>query len=97
MDRYKVELLLAGHAHSYERFAPQTSSGQSSSTGIRQITVGTGGKDSQGFGAPAPHSVRRQDHIFGVEKLTLREGAYDWRFVADPTTPFTDSGSGTCS
>lgn len=96
MDQYKVELLLAGHAHSYERFEPQTSTGQSSSTGIRQITVGTGGKDTQNFGPAAPHSVVRKAGIFGIEKLTLREGAYDWRFLADPTTPFSDSGSGSC-
>ncbi len=38
-----VELYLAGHAHSYERFVPQHADGVASSTGITQVTVGTGG------------------------------------------------------
>ena len=96
MDANKVDLLLAGHAHSYERFAPQTASGSSSSTGIRQITVGTGGRDSQGFGTVLPNSVVHQNHIFGVMKLTLNPTSYSWSYVPDPTTPFSDSGSGNC-
>jgi Calcineurin-like phosphoesterase len=96
MDTNKVDLLLAGHAHSYERFAPQTASGSASSTGIRQITVGTGGRDSQGFGTVLPNSVVRKNHIFGVLKLTLSPTSYSWSYIADPTTPFSDSGSGSC-
>jgi Calcineurin-like phosphoesterase len=96
MDTNKVDLLLAGHAHSYERFAPQTASGSASSTGIRQITVGTGGRDSQGFGTVLANSVVRKNRIFGVLKLTLSPTSYSWSYVADPTTPFTDSGSGNC-
>ena len=95
-DANKVDLLLAGHAHSYERFAPQTPSGSASSTGIRQITVGTGGRDSQGFGTVLPNSVVRKNKIFGVLKLTLSPTSYSWSYVADPTTPFSDSGSGSC-
>jgi hypothetical protein len=96
MDANKVDLLLAGHAHSYERFAPQTASGSASSTGIRQITVGTGGRDSQGFGTVLPNSVVRKNHIFGVMKLTLNPTSYSWSYVPDPTTPFSDSGNGNC-
>jgi hypothetical protein len=96
MSSHGVDLLLAGHAHSYERFSPQTNTGQASSTGIRQISVGTGGRDSQGFGTVAANSVVRKNHIFGVMKLTLEPTSYRWEFVADPTTPFVDSGTGTC-
>lgn len=96
MDANKVDLLLAGHAHSYERFAPQTASGSASSTGIRQITVGTGGRDSQGFGTVLPNSVVQKNHIFGVMKLTLNATGYSWSYIADPTTPFSDSGNGNC-
>jgi hypothetical protein len=96
MDANKVDLLLAGHAHSYERFAPQTASGTASATGIRQITVGTGGRDSQGFGTVRPNSEIRKNKIFGVLKLTLSPTTYTWAYVADPTTPFADSGSGSC-
>jgi hypothetical protein len=96
MGANKVDLLLAGHAHSYERFAPQTASGSASSTGIRQITVGTGGRDSQGFGTVLANSVVRKNHIFGVLKLTLSPTSYSWSYVPDPTTPFSDSGSSNC-
>jgi Calcineurin-like phosphoesterase len=92
-----VDLLLAGHAHSYERFAPQNPAGNADdASGIRQITVGTGGRDSQGFGTVIPNSVVRKNKIFGVLKLTLRATGYDWAYVPDPTTPFSDSGTGTC-
>jgi hypothetical protein len=97
MGTYDVDLLLAGHAHSYERFAPQTASASASSTGIRQISVGTGGRDSQGFStAIAANSQVRKNRIFGVQKLILQPTSYSWSYVADPTTPFTDSGSGDC-
>ena len=96
MSQYHVDLLLAGHAHNYERFYTQTSAGVSSSTGIREIIVGTGGQDMRPFGTTAKNSSLRKTNIFGVLKLTLSSGSYSWSYVADPSTPFTDSGSGTC-
>jgi hypothetical protein len=92
-----VDLLLAGHAHSYERFAPQNPAGQLDNTsGIREIVVGTGGRDSQGFSSPVPNSLVRKNQIFGVMQLTLHATGYDWAYVPDPATPFADAGSGTC-
>jgi Calcineurin-like phosphoesterase len=92
-----VDLLLAGHGHAYERFAPQNPAGQlDDATGIREIVVGTGGRDSQGFSAPVPNSLVRKNQIFGVMKLTLHPTSYDWAYVPDPATPFADAGSGTC-
>jgi Calcineurin-like phosphoesterase len=97
MDARGVDLLLAGHAHSYERFAPQNAAGQADPNGIREIVVGTGGRDSQGFGTVVPNSLVRKNQIFGAMKLTLHATSYDWEFERDPATPFADSGSGTCS
>ncbi|MBP2323478.1 3',5'-cyclic AMP phosphodiesterase CpdA [Kibdelosporangium banguiense] len=92
-----VDLLLAGHSHSYERFAPQTPSGvPDDARGIREIVVGTGGAFYTGFAKVMPNSLVRKDKIFGVLKLTLRPDSYDWAFVAAPETPFTDSGTGQC-
>jgi hypothetical protein len=96
MSAKKVDLLLTGHAHSYERFAPQDASAQPDSTGITEIIVGTGGRDSQGFGTVVPNSLVRKNKIFGVMNLALTAGGYRYSFVPDPTTPFSDSGSGTC-
>jgi Calcineurin-like phosphoesterase len=91
-----VDLLLAGHAHSYERFAPQNAAGQPDPAGITEFAVGTGGRDSQGFGTVVANSQVRKNQIFGVMKLALRPTGYDWQFVPDPATPFADSGTGTC-
>ncbi|MGS0687641.1 metallophosphoesterase [Nakamurella sp. GG22] len=96
MSANKVDLLLTGHAHSYESFAPQNAAGQSDPAGIREIIVGTGGRDSQGFGTVAANSLVRKNHIFGVMKLSLTATGYGYSYVPDPTTPFTDSGSGSC-
>ncbi|EME61684.1 metallophosphoesterase [Amycolatopsis decaplanina] len=97
MHRGGVDLLLAGHSHSYERFAPQTPSGERDDVnGIREIVVGTGGSFHSGFATIMPNSLVRESQVFGVLKLTLRPASYDWAFVAAPETPFTDSGTGTC-
>jgi hypothetical protein len=48
-------------------------------------------------GAPAqPNSEVRNDDTFGVLKLTLRNGSYDWEFVPEAGKTFTDLGSRTC-
>jgi hypothetical protein len=86
-----------GHEHFYERFAPQSPDGVADpSRGIRQITMGTGGKSRFGFGGIAPNSELRENRFHGVLKLTLRDEAYDWRFVAAPAGRVVDSGATTC-
>jgi len=93
-----AEVVLAGHEHHYERFAPQTPAGVADpATGIRELVVGTGGKSLQGFGTIAANSEVRSS-TYGVLKLTLRQSGYGWQFVRDPTngSTFTDSGSGAC-
>jgi hypothetical protein len=97
MYAHNVDLLLTGHAHSYERFAPQNASGaRDDARGIREIVVGSGGAFYTGFGATAANSEVHKPSIFGVLKLTLHPSSYDWSFVPDPSTPFADAGTGTC-
>jgi acid phosphatase type 7 len=95
-----ADLVLAGHEHSYERFAPQDPAGHSDSDhGIREIVVGTGGKDHTPLGFARDNSEVRNDSTFGVLKLTLSPGAYAWEFIPVPQrigTPFRDSGTGIC-
>ena len=91
-----VDLLLSGHAHSYERFAPMNASGAATTNGVRQFVVGSGGSFFTGFATTVANSQVRKSSVFGVLKLTLHAGSYDWSFVADPSTPFTDSGTGSC-
>jgi hypothetical protein len=83
--------------HFYERFAPQTPAGvANASTGIRQFTVGTGGKSLAGFATIAANSEIRDNQTFGVLRLTLHADGYTWRFVPIAGKTFTDTGSGFC-
>jgi acid phosphatase type 7 len=90
-------LILAGHEHSYERFAPQDALGQADPVhGIRQITVGTGGRSHTFLGFAQPNSEVRNADTFGVLKLTLSPGKYKWEFVPEAGGKFRDFGEGTC-
>ncbi len=92
-----VEMLLSGHSHDYERFAPQNATGGLDNTrGVRQFVVGTGGAFFTGFGSPHANSQVRQNATFGILQLTLRSTGYDWRFVPEAGKTFSDSGSNAC-
>ena len=92
-----ADVILGGHAHDYERFAPQNPSGQlDNARGIRQFVVGTGGAFWTSVGTPKPNSQIRQNNTYGVLKLTLHPTSYDWQFVSESNKPFTDSGTGQC-
>jgi Glycosyl hydrolase family 99/Calcineurin-like phosphoesterase len=95
--RAKAEIVLVGHDHDYERFAPQTPSGVLSPTrGIREFVVGTGGKNHYRIGAPIANSRVRNDDTFGILRLTLKPKGYAWRFIPEAGKTFTDSGSSRC-
>jgi hypothetical protein len=92
-----ADVVLNGHEHIYERFAPQAPSGVADPPrGIRQFTVGSGGKNHTPVVAVQPNSEVRDTTTFGVLKLTLRPDGYDWQFLPDASGTFTDSGSGAC-
>jgi hypothetical protein len=92
-----VDVVVNGHEHFYERFAPQTPAGAPDPTrGIRQFTVGTGGRSRFGYATLAPNSELRENRTSGVLKLTLGEGRYGWEFVSAPTGRVLDSGETTC-
>ena len=92
-----VDLILNGHDHIYERFAPQTPDGLFDPVrGIRQFTVGTGGSNHTSLVTIAANSEVRNADTFGVLKLTLRLTGYDWDFVPEPGGTFTDDGSQEC-
>ena len=92
-----ADLVLVGHSHDYERFAPQNASGVLDRTrGIREFVVGTGGAFFTGLSSPKPNSEVRQNNTFGVLKLTLHPTSYDWQFVPEAGKTFTDAGSEAC-
>nr|CAA9321681.1 MAG: hypothetical protein AVDCRST_MAG46-865 [uncultured Nocardioidaceae bacterium] len=89
--RHRADLVLNGHLHAYERFAPQTPAGEASPEGIREFVVGTGGASHYPFGDPAAYSQKRITGAFGVLRLILRPQAYLWRFI-DTSGNVLDSG-----
>jgi hypothetical protein len=92
-----ADVIVGGHDHDYERFAPQTPDGAADpQRGIREFVVGTGGKNHRPFGQAKPNSELRDATAFGVLKLTLKAGAYEWQFIPEAGKTFADSGSGTC-
>jgi Calcineurin-like phosphoesterase len=99
MDGAGVDVLLVGHNHIYHRWAPQDADGNRDADGIRQFTVGTGGRSLYPLGKkPRPENlVAVQRKAFGVLHLTLRGDRYDFAWVGLPTDPaFTDAGSFAC-
>ena len=93
-----VDVVLNGHEHFYERFAPQDDQGRpDSARGIREFIVGTGGGALESFKQSAANSEVRDDHTFGVLKLTLRPHGYAWEFVPVAGQPFRDAGEAQCT
>jgi PKD repeat protein len=92
-----AELVIVGHDHDYERFAPQSPNGVlDSAYGIREIVAGTGGGGLFTAHAPVPNSEALNDNTNGVLKLTLHANGYNWKFLPIPGETFTDSGSTHC-
>jgi len=92
-----ADVVLGGHDHHYERFAPITPEGTvDPERGVRQFIVGTGGGRLRGLGStihPASEHVRDGTH--GVLKLELGEGRYAWEFI-DARGRVLDRGEDAC-
>jgi hypothetical protein len=92
-----VEVVLAGHDHTYERFAPMDPQGNPDpATGIVQFVVGTGGAPLREIETVHPYSEAHNDSTFGVLQLTLEPDAYAWDFVPVEGQSFDDRGRATC-
>jgi len=92
-----ADLVLAGHEHSYERFAPQDPDGRSDPQhGIREIVIGTGGRSHDFLGFAMASSEVRDFETYGVLKLTLAPQGYTWEFLPEEGKNFNDSGTGIC-
>jgi hypothetical protein len=92
-----ADVVLAGHDHHYERFAPMAPDGAlDPARGIRQFVVGTGGRSLYPTFVPRVGSEVRNAVTYGVLALTLHPDGYDARFVPEAGAAFTDPTSGRC-
>ncbi len=94
---HNADLILNGHDHIYERFAPQDPNGVSDAIrGLREFIIGSGGANHTTLVTTAVNSEVRNTDTYGVLKLTLHPTSYDWQFVPEAGKTFTDSGTGVC-
>lgn len=77
-----ADIMLAGHDHSYERWAKMDCAGNASASGIREFKVGSGGNQLYPFGSQPATLQARNNTDYGVLKLVLHENSYDWSFIA---------------
>ncbi|MBD8532859.1 metallophosphoesterase [Massilia sp. CFBP 13647] len=96
-----AELVLSGHDHDYERFAPQDAHGNADLRGLRQFVVGTGGAYPTPFLRWRANSETRDASRNGVLRLRLYAGGYDWEFLEAtppqlPNASPPDRGSARC-
>ena len=93
---FGVDLVLNGHDHDYERFAPQDPKGKADpGRGIREFVIGTGGGGVYKFETIRPNSEVRDNTSYGVLKLTLAPTSYVWEFLPAVGT-FRDAGEASC-
>ncbi|MHC1784206.1 MAG: metallophosphoesterase [Anaerolineaceae bacterium] len=94
---YGADVVVSGHDHGYERFAPQDGDDLADPDGIRQFVVGTGGSELREFGEVKPNSEVRDNSTHGVILFRLFPGRYEWEFLPVEGGTFTDKGEGKCS
>jgi hypothetical protein len=90
LARGGADVVLAGHDHHYERFAP--------TNGIRSFVVGTGGRSHYPVlrRLARPRSVIANWRTYGVLRVTLHVGRYEWQFVPAAAASFRDYGAASC-
>lgn len=91
----RADVILNGHDHNYQRFAPVTPAGATASDGVREFVVGTGGRDLYSLGAMA-NLQAGNNTSWGVLKMVLHNSTYEWRFVSITGQTYSDSGTSAC-
>lgn len=76
-----AELVLNGHDHHYERFAPQNPDGERDDNGLVELLGGMGGANPYSIEEVQPHSEKRLTDTFGVVKLNFTDTGFSWDLV----------------
>ena len=98
-ELYKAgaEVVLNGHNHHYERFAPQDANGTYRAKGVREFVIGTGGSQLEEFVTTQPNSLVRYVAGWGVLRMNLSAGKYSWKFLPVLGAVSADTGAANCS
>ncbi|MDP9296549.1 MAG: metallophosphoesterase [Actinomycetota bacterium] len=102
LDEAGVDVVLNGHFHNYQRWRAQDAFGHPDPNGISEFIVGTGGDTFENdfpTDKQQPANLEAyQAHSFGVLKMTLHDGSYDYEFVPAPgQRPYEDAGHASCN
>ncbi|MFE4257749.1 discoidin domain-containing protein [Streptomyces sp. NPDC056883] len=92
----KADLVLNGHDHHYERFAPQDPNGNATADGITEIVGGMGGAEPYDIETVQPNSQKRISGTYGVLKLDFTDTGYSYSYVATDGTTKDTSPKYTC-
>lgn len=92
----KADLVIVGHDHNYQRYAPMDGSQVARSDGLVQLIVGTGGANDYALLGTHPLLRASQNTTFGVVALTLSPLGYEGRFVPVAGASWTDHFNGSC-
>jgi hypothetical protein len=91
-----VDLVLVGHDHNYQRYAPMDNAGRVDTVkGIREFVVGTGGHSHFETKSMVGQEVVNTD-TWGVLRVVLGRSSYQWTFLPEPGRTFSDSGETAC-
>lgn len=96
LNQFGADVVLNGHDHDYERYAPQDADARPTATGIREFVVGTGGYSLYDRVSQQRNSELWENRTWGVIRFTLKSGSYDWEFVPIDGQSFRDFGSASC-
>ncbi|WP_405746502.1 metallophosphoesterase [Streptomyces sp. NBC_01525] len=93
----KAELVLNGHDHHYERFAPQNPDGKrDDKNGIVELLGGMGGAHPYKIEEVQPNSQKRLTNTFGVVKIDFTDTGFSWDLVGTDGKTKDSSPSYTC-
>ena len=93
---HQAEFVISAHDHFYERFGPMDSGyAADKDRGVRQFIAGSGGAPLYRAVNRFPNSERIVE-AFGVLKMTLQPGVYEWEFIDATTNALVDNGRGEC-
>ncbi|WP_106964857.1 discoidin domain-containing protein [Amycolatopsis orientalis] len=77
----KVDLILNGHDHHYERFVPQDASGKANPAGPVEIIGGMGGANPYPVHSAHPTTAKLLKDTFGVLKLTMTDTTFSEQLI----------------
>ncbi|MVO86980.1 alkaline phosphatase [Streptomyces sp. p1417] len=96
LDEAGAELVLGGHDHHYERFAPQDANGKADSDGMVELLAGTGGANPYKIEEVQRNSQKRITNTFGVVKLDFTDNGYSWKLIGTDGSTKDSSPSYSC-